>query len=44
MRYVLEDKRDGRCVFISGQDYPIVSNAGIADFFQRNKTKKLYHL
>ena len=39
MRYVIEDKRDGHCILISGQDYPIVSNAVIADFFQRNKTK-----
>jgi hypothetical protein len=39
MRCVLEDKRDGHCIFISGQDYPIVDNTAIADFFLRNRTK-----
>lgn len=39
MRYILEERRDGHCVFLSGQDYPLVSNAFIANFFDQNQTK-----
>ncbi|MGB2186256.1 MAG: beta-1,6-N-acetylglucosaminyltransferase [Akkermansiaceae bacterium] len=39
MRYIVEERRDGHCVFLSGQDYPLVSNASIAHFFEQNKTK-----
>jgi hypothetical protein len=39
MRYMIRDQRNGRCVLLSVQDYPIVSNHKIKGFFESNKTK-----
>lgn len=34
MRKIIADKRTGHCVLLSGQDYPIKSNACIKSFFE----------
>jgi len=36
MRAVLKDGRKGYCILISGQDYPIKSNAAIDDYLTKN--------
>lgn len=39
MRYIIQTGRDGRCVFLSVQDYPIANNAMIEEFFELNQAK-----
>ena len=39
MRYIIKEGSNGRCVYLSVQDYPIVSNAAIEDFFESNQSK-----
>ncbi len=39
MRLVLNENRNGYCILITGQDYPLRSNHAISDFFQKNDGK-----
>jgi hypothetical protein len=36
LQQILQDKRTGYCILLSGQDYPLKSNAEIVDFFANN--------
>lgn len=36
LKKIIEDKRTGYCILMSGQDYPIKSNNHIRDFFEIN--------
>ncbi len=40
LKAVLDDKREGYCFFISGQDYPIKSNQAIDLFLLKNQKKE----
>jgi len=37
VRYIIKDKREGHCVLLSGQDYPLRPPQAIARFFEENK-------
>lgn len=39
MRHILQEGNNGPCVLLSVQDYPLVSNAQIEDFFESNQSK-----